>query len=107
VALVQEISEAELIPSSLTGYSYQEVKKTYGGVEQRWLVVQSEKRREADLEKLSSEAILSKYNGQQSVERGFRFLKDPMFLTDSVFVKSPVFSQFIWWFWDNTGKFLI
>lgn len=190
VALVQEITEAELIPSSLTGYSYKEVKKTYGGVEQRWLLVQSEKRREADLrklekkiqkektalekklrqlsdetfacivdakkaakklfkkakyhqlsevqvekvsaskaseetpeeyqvqgflnlseekvqphtiaagrfilatnvlepEKLSSEGILLKYKGQQSVERGFRFLKDPMFLTDSIFVKSP------------------
>jgi transposase len=33
--------------------------------------------------------MLSKYKGQQAVERGFRFLKDPMFLTDSVFLKSP------------------
>ncbi|WP_143438396.1 IS1634 family transposase, partial [Hydrocoleum sp. CS-953] len=33
--------------------------------------------------------MLSKYKGQQSVERGFRFLKDPLFLTDSVFLKSP------------------
>ena len=34
--------------------------------------------------------MLSKYKGQQSVERGFRFLKDPLFLTDSVFLKSPL-----------------
>lgn len=40
-------------------------------------------------ETLTSEEMLSKYKGQQTVERGFRFLKDPMFLTDSVFLKSP------------------
>ncbi|MDE5113583.1 MAG: IS1634 family transposase, partial [Trichodesmium sp. St15_bin1_1] len=34
--------------------------------------------------------VLSKYKGQQLVERGFRFLKDPLFLTDSVFLKSPL-----------------
>ena len=34
--------------------------------------------------------MLSKYKGQQSVERGFRFLKDPLFLTDSFFLKSPL-----------------
>ena len=38
---------------------------------------------------LSHEEMLSHYKGQQAVERGFRFLKDPMFLTDSVFLKSP------------------
>ena len=38
---------------------------------------------------LTTEEMLSKSKGQQSVERGFRFLKDPLFLTDSVFLKSP------------------
>ncbi len=33
--------------------------------------------------------LLETYKGQQKVERGFRFLKDPMFLTSSVFLKSP------------------
>ncbi|MBE9077604.1 IS1634 family transposase [Romeria aff. gracilis LEGE 07310] len=32
---------------------------------------------------------LSEYKGQQSVERGFRFLKDPLFFASSVFVKKP------------------
>ena len=41
-----------------------------------------------DEKTLTSEEILSKYKDQQSVERGFSFLKDPMFLTDSVFLKS-------------------
>ena len=30
-----------------------------------------------------------KYKEQQSVERGFGFLKDPLFFADSVFLKSP------------------
>ena len=34
--------------------------------------------------------VLSKYREQQLVERGFRFLKDPLFLTDSVFLKFPL-----------------
>ena len=33
--------------------------------------------------------LLREYKGQQSCERGFRFLKDPLFFTASVFVKTP------------------
>jgi len=33
--------------------------------------------------------MLADYKNQQKVERGFRFLKDPMFLASSVFLKSP------------------
>jgi transposase len=36
-----------------------------------------------------AEKIVTTYKGQQTVERGFRFLKDPMFLASSVFLKSP------------------
>lgn len=38
---------------------------------------------------LDAGEILESYLAQQSVERGFRFLKDPMFFTDSVFIKTP------------------
>jgi len=38
---------------------------------------------------LSSDDILIKYKEQQAPERGFRFLKDPLFFADSVFLKSP------------------
>jgi transposase len=38
---------------------------------------------------LSSDGMLREYKGQQSAERGFGFLKDPLFFTDSVFLKSP------------------
>jgi transposase len=33
--------------------------------------------------------MLEEYKQQQNVERGFRFLKDPWFMVDSVFLKSP------------------
>ena len=41
------------------------------------------------LKNLSPSEILTAYKGQQSCERGFRFLKDPLFFADSVFLKSP------------------
>ena len=39
-------------------------------------------------EELPSEKMLSQYKEQQSVEGGFRFLKDPWFMVDSFFVKT-------------------
>jgi len=39
--------------------------------------------------KFPDEKMLSEYKEQQSVERGFRFLKDPWFMVDSVFLKTP------------------
>jgi transposase len=38
---------------------------------------------------LPGEKILSEYKEQQQVERGFRFLKDPWFLVNQIFLKSP------------------
>jgi transposase len=38
---------------------------------------------------LSDEELISTYKQQGSVERGFRFLKDPLFFASSVFVKKP------------------
>lgn len=42
-----------------------------------------------DVNQLSPEEMVAKYKNQQSSERGFSFLKDPLFFTDSVFLKSP------------------
>lgn len=42
-----------------------------------------------DENELSEQQILEEYKAQQANERGFRFLKDPLFFTSSVFVKSP------------------
>ena len=42
-----------------------------------------------DADALSPAQALQEYKGQQSTERGFRFLKDPLFFASSVFLKSP------------------
>jgi len=42
-----------------------------------------------DINQLSCDEMIAKYKEQQSCERGFAFLKDPLFFTDSVFLKSP------------------
>ncbi|MFB2838342.1 IS1634 family transposase [Floridanema evergladense] len=189
-SLVSTLPESEFVPSTLTGYKFRETTATYAGVEQRWLVVQSEARRESDLRKLSqkielaqaktlkelkqlsqdkfaceadaikalaklsktfkyhqiesskvteitinkpgnppekaysiwatvcrneakinsdvlsagrfiiatnvldstvlsNDSMLIEYKAQQSCERGFGFLKDPLFFADSIFLKSP------------------
>jgi transposase len=38
---------------------------------------------------LSDQELVTTYKDQGGVERGFRFLKDPLFLASSVFVKKP------------------
>lgn len=38
---------------------------------------------------LSNDSMLKEYKAQQSCERGFGFLKDPLFFADSIFLKSP------------------
>ncbi|WP_019487743.1 IS1634 family transposase [Kamptonema formosum] len=42
-----------------------------------------------DTKSVSNQQVLSEYKAQQSNERGFRFIKDPLFFTSSVFVKKP------------------
>ena len=44
---------------------------------------------QTDMTALPADQLLLEYKSQQKVERGFRFLKDPMFLSSSVFLKSP------------------
>ena len=42
-----------------------------------------------DSEALTDEELLPGYKGQGTAERGFRFLKEPVFFTSSLFVKKP------------------
>jgi transposase len=42
-----------------------------------------------DVAQLKPDEMIAKYKEQQATERGFSFLKDPLFFTDSVFLKSP------------------
>lgn len=43
---------------------------------------------EDDKEALSATQVLLAYKGQTQIERGFRFLKDPLFLASSLFLRS-------------------
>ena len=40
-------------------------------------------------EKVNDEEVFSHYKKQSNVEMGFRFLKDPLFFTSSLFLKKP------------------
>ena len=42
-----------------------------------------------DAERLTTDQVLQEYKEQQGCERGFRFLKDPLFFASSIFLKSP------------------
>jgi transposase len=42
-----------------------------------------------DMTELESSEIFKIYKQQQSSEGGFRFIKDPLFSVDSLFVKNP------------------
>ncbi|MFM7457493.1 MAG: hypothetical protein ACKO3R_02360, partial [bacterium] len=83
---------------------YCELENDYAGVKQRWILVLSEhaKKKEArlglgkfivatnelDASKLNPEEILNYYKDQGKVERGFRFLHDPLCMADAVFLKN-------------------
>lgn len=184
---VREIPNSELVKTEIEGYKVVEKKSNYGGVEQKWLVVESQERKKSDLKKLEKKVkkdstkaqeiltslgrekftsiteaktiikseqkklkyhvlqlielvktqdnktqktiykaqvslaknleqieaqsqragrfilgtnllksqelttseIIRKYKEQQAPERGFAFLKDPLFFADSIFLKSP------------------
>jgi transposase len=183
-SLISTLPEPEFVDGKLPGYKLASKTVNYPGIEQRWLVVQSQERRESDLGKLSQkitkaqskavqdlenlspekfakglskllkefkyhqinqskvtqikskkkdssgeisseisatfsqneskinteflraerfiiatnfldsnelthDSILSEYKAQQSCERGFAFLKDPLFFADSIFLKTP------------------
>ncbi|MEG4347468.1 IS1634 family transposase, partial [Microcoleus sp. A003_D6] len=69
-----------------------------GELETKLEVIEAEKTRAGrfilatniiDKNELSNDDVLKEYKAQQSPERGFRFLKDPLFFTSSVFVKNP------------------
>lgn len=74
------------------------VYQVTGEIEPRELVIEAEKIKAGrfilatnilDKKEVSNEKLLAEYKAQQSNERGFRFLKDPLFFTASVFVKKP------------------
>ena len=91
-----EIREIQIIEvqSQNNETTYQIIAQTFSNNEEI-----TKKRKEAgrfilatnliDEEKLEPSEILITYKNQQSSERGFRFLKDPLFFADSFFINKP------------------
>lgn len=50
--LVNELAKTEFCDTALAGYQIAECQREYGGVLQRWFVVESQERKQADLRKL-------------------------------------------------------
>ena len=75
----------------LTGYK---IKTTYNRNEGNIETILNTKGRfilatnDLNILSISDESMLSEYKEQQKVEGGFRFLKDPWFMVDSIFLKS-------------------
>ena len=65
--LVSQLNESEFHQSSVTGYSWSEHKSNYGGIEQRWLVVESSLRRDADRRKLEKNLKKAEIEGQKKL----------------------------------------
>ncbi len=78
--------ELTAVLCDLEDYRLWEVKQNYGDIEQRWILIESQSRK---ADESLWEPELKKYKNQQKVERGFRFLKDPLFFTSSIFVNTP------------------
>ncbi len=74
-------------------YEYQITGQLYSSLESRAQRLQEKEMfvlATNDLdESLTMEKMLSLYKSQQSVEKGFRFLKSPDFLTSSLYLKKP------------------
>ena len=65
--LVSQLNESEFHSSSVTGYSWSEHKSNYGGIEQRWLVVESSLRRDADQRKLEKKLKKAEVESQKKL----------------------------------------
>jgi len=67
--LVSTISEEQLVNSEIDGYKLAVHKSHYGGIEQRWLAVESQSRREADQQKLQQKLSKSEKEAQKKLKQ--------------------------------------
>lgn len=65
--LVSQLNKSEYHESSVTGYRWSEHKSNYGGIAQRWLVVESCLRRDADRRKLDKNLKKAEIEGQKKL----------------------------------------
>ena len=53
--LISQLTEAEFVDSKIPGYRWSQHHTDYSGIPQRWLVVKSAQRRQADLRRIEKE----------------------------------------------------
>jgi len=98
IQIIKKRRKLSHMNSSIQENFYQDCYQINAELEQIESIIESEKRCAGrfilatnilDEAVLSNSAMISEYKAQQSCERGFGFLKDPLFFADSVFLKSP------------------
>lgn len=67
--LVKSVNKDSLKDSDTKGYSYYEEKMTYGGIEQRWMLIESEERKKSDLEKISKKIEKEATKAKKEIDR--------------------------------------
>lgn len=66
---VDELEADALMPSGHPGYTVTEVESDYGGVPQRWVVVESDARRQSDLKQLTQQLNQQQQQAQTQLRR--------------------------------------
>jgi len=67
--LVSTLLTCDFIPSSLPGYYYCSRKVNYGGIEQRWLIVESSERKKSDLRQLEKRISSSRISASNQLKK--------------------------------------
>ncbi len=70
--LVNSLSDSEFKTSEIPGYSWVEKESTYGGIKQRWLVVESAARKKSNLEKLEKKIVKEYESTQKKLTKLFK-----------------------------------
>ncbi|MGB6298266.1 MAG: IS1634 family transposase [Rivularia sp. (in: cyanobacteria)] len=81
--LTSTLLESEFTKSELKQYSYVAKKTNYAGIEQRWLVVQSQERRKSDLQKLSQKL----YKNEEKIKSELKKLSKEKFACEADAIK--------------------
>ena len=67
--LILTLPEPQFVDSNLPGYKLASKTVNYPGIEQRWLVVQNQERRESNLGKLSQEITKAQSKAVQDLKK--------------------------------------
>jgi transposase len=67
--ILENVKEPEFQASEHQGYKYQEKQVSYHGIKQRWLIVESEKRKESDEQKLDQKIIKEREKIEKQLEK--------------------------------------